>query len=300
MILCEYGCGNEAKYFFKRVKKWCCSSNVSKCLKIKEKASKKMIGRTAWNKGLTNCYSDIVIEKMKKAKEGLYIGEANPMFGKEGYWKNKKRPEHSKIMKGSKGYWDGKKMHFSPHKLTIEKILIEYPLFSKVEEMRYNPEKPGKKEIQIHCKNHNCENSKEKSGWFTPNCSQIQARKNSLEIEGKDNAYFYCSEQCKNECPLYRLNTDPFKITNNISYTNSEYETFRKYVLERDSFICQFCGDNAIHVHHERPKKLEPFFSLDPDYAWSCCEKCHYEKGHQDECSTGNLSMVKCKELEND
>jgi len=24
------------------------------------------------------------------------------------------------------------------------------------------------------------------------------------------------------------------------------------------------------------------------------CEKCHYEKGHNDECSTGNLSKIIC------
>ena len=86
---------------------------------------------------------------------------------------------------------------------------------------------------------------------------------------------------------------DPNKNTFK-KYTNEEYETFRNFVLERDSYICQFCGDEATDVHHERPQKLEPFFALDPDYAWSCCKECHYEKGHKDECSTGNLAQIIC------
>ncbi len=48
------------------------------------------------------------------------------------------------------------------------------------------------------------------------------------------------------------------------------------------------------HMHHIKPQKLEPFFSLDPDYCIACCSKCHYEKGHKDECGTGKLSKLIC------
>ena len=40
---------------------------------------------------------------------------------------------------------------------------------------------------------------------------------------------------------------------------------------------------------HKQPQKLEPFFTLDPDLAWSICKKCHFKYGHKDECSIGNL-----------
>ena len=36
MILCGYGCGKEAIHQFKNGK-WCCSDNISKCKKVKEK-----------------------------------------------------------------------------------------------------------------------------------------------------------------------------------------------------------------------------------------------------------------------
>jgi len=47
--------------------------------------------------------------------------------------------------------------------------------------------------------------------------------------------------------------------------------------------ICDGCGKEATH-----------FFKLDPDLAWSVCERCHYKYGHKDECSTGNLAQRIC------
>jgi hypothetical protein len=176
---------------------------------------------------------------------------------------------------------------------TIEKINKKYLLFSIIEEMRYNPDKIEEKEIQVHCKNHSCLNSKEKGGWFTPTAGQTQERIRSVEKTGRDLAYFYCSQECKDICPLYNVKGSKF-IKKKEIYTHSEYQTFRHHVLTRDNNICQFCGNKAIDVHHERPQKLEPLFVLDPDYAWSCCEKCHYEKGHKDECSAGKIASIKC------
>jgi len=207
------------------------------------------------------------------------MGKNNPMFGK------KRKFSKVEIRKQSEG-----------RKLTIDKLKKKYPFFSEVEEMQYNPEKLQEKEIQVHCKNHLCENSKEKGGWFSPSRSQIIERRRALEHpKGNDGRYFYCSEECKSECPLYNLKGDIFKNDKRI-YTSEEYQQFRDFVLKRDNYKCQFCGEEAIDVHHERPQKLEPFFSLDPDFAWSCCKKCHYKKGHPKgtECSTGNLASRFC------
>ena len=180
-------------------------------------------------------------------------------------------------------------------KLSIEQIIKRYPLFYKIEEIRYNPDKPGEKEIQVRCKNHSCKNSKERDGWFTPNINQLRSRILWLEKEGKDNSYMYCSDDCKTTCPLYGLQNDPLKINKKQQYTQAEYNIFREFVLERDNYICQYCGKLAEHVHHERPQKLEPFYSLDPDLAWSVCKECHYERGHKDKCSTGSLANKECQ-----
>lgn len=212
---------------------------------------------------------------LRKKQSERMIGKNNPMFGKKRNFTKKD------IKKQSEG-----------RKLTIEKLKDRYPFFTSVEEMRYNPNKL--KEIQVRCKNHKCENSKDKNGWFTPTVGQIIERRRALEHpDGNDGRYFYCSEQCKVECPLYNMKGDPMKKKEKY-FTSGEYEIFRVHVLERDDYICQFCGDPAVDVHHEKPQKIEPFFTLDPDYGWSSCEKCHYEKGHQGECSYGKLANKIC------
>jgi 5-methylcytosine-specific restriction endonuclease McrA len=180
-------------------------------------------------------------------------------------------------------------------KLTIEKIQLKYRFFSQIEKMRYNPGTTNEKEIQVHCKYRNCINSKERGGWFTPTYSQLGERIRALEKqEGFRENNFYCSEQCKNQCPLYRSRGSLHQTKK--PYTQEEYQTFRQFVLNRDDYECQFCGEKATHVHHEKPQKLESFFALDPDYAWSCCKKCHCKYGHKTgtQCSTGNLASKIC------
>jgi len=161
--------------------------------------------------------------------------------------------------------------------------------FYKIEEIRNNPDNLG---IQVHCKNHNCKNSKEKGGWFTASGSQISERIRSLN-NGLDNNYLYCSKECKNLCPLFHLNSGRQKIE---LYTSEEYQTWRTTVLLRENYICEYCDEPATDVHHSRPQKLEPGFVLDPDFGVACCEKCHYKYGHKTgtECSTGNLANKKC------
>ncbi len=183
------------------------------------------------------------------------------------------------------------------HYITIEQIKERYPFFSKIEELRYNSDKPDEKEIQVHCINHNCKNSKEKGGWFTPTYIQLYERIRHLEKDYvNDGCYLYCSQYCKDTCPLYNLYSDPYRDTGK-PYTSGELDVFNKHILKRDNEICYYCSDHhATIVHHLRPQKLEPFFALDPDYAISVCKKCHYKYGHPTGSphSTGNLAKIIC------
>ena len=234
-------------------------------------------GKDPWNKGRKGIYSDDTINKMSISQNGRKHSEET----KQRMSLSRKGIIHSKkILEVIK----------NKNKISINHINKKYTFFSKVEEIRYNPNKEiQEKEIQVHCKNHNCVNSKENGGWFTPTKSQLYERIRCLE-RGDDHSYFYCSQKCKDICPLYQSKGgDPF----NNQYIQ-EYQTFRQHVLIRDNRVCQFCGNKATDVHHERPQKLEPLFVLDPDYAWSCCEKCHYEKGHKDECSTSKIASIQC------
>jgi 5-methylcytosine-specific restriction endonuclease McrA len=133
---------------------------------------------------------------------------------------------------------------------------------------------------------------------FIPRLQDVQERIRALYGKNYGEQRLYCSEECKNKCPIFNKHSlqDNHPKKTEVLYSENDYQTFRKFVLERDNHICQFCGKKATDVHHEKPKKLEPFFALDPDYAWSCCEKCHSEKGHKKdtECSTNSLAKINC------
>ena len=161
----------------------------------------------------------------------------------------------------------------------------KYPLFAKIEK----PKQTIGGELLVQCKNQNCKK------WFTPTYTQLYERIRNIENDHGGGDYFYCSDDCKESCPIFGQKTYyKGNRTDQNSYTPAEYQVFRKFVLERDNYICQYCGKKAEHVHHERPQKLEPFFSLDPDLAWSVCSECHYKYGHKDECSTGAISSKIC------
>jgi hypothetical protein len=175
-------------------------------------------------------------------------------------------------------------------RLSINEIKKKYPIFSKIEEMRYN----NKLDIQVHCKNHKCKNSKEQGGWFTPNKGLFFDRIYSIERSiGYGESNFYCCNKCKIECPLFNKRSDN-KKPNIKNYTDQEYNIWRSEVLKRANYLCEYCEVKATHAHHSRPQKLEPGFVLDPDFGISCCEKCHYKYGHKDECSTGQLANKEC------
>jgi len=299
-MICDYGCGQIATYQFKNGK-WCCSKNVSQCISSRKKISLNKKGNNPWNKGKTNIYSEKTIEKIRNFNTGkkhsnetkIKIGLASKnrigaMLGKLHSKKSK-----LKMSKSQLGKLHSKKTILKMQ-LSIKQIQKRYLTFSKIEEMRYNPDKPNEKEIQVHCKNHLCENSKEQGGWFTPKRSLIFNRCFAID-NGNDCSNFYCSNECKQICPLFNLHSDPNTKKEQL-YTSEEYQTWRLNVLEREDYLCEYCEEKATHVHHSRPQKLEPGFSLDPDFGIACCKDCHYKYGHKTgtECSTGNLSQEVC------
>jgi len=199
-------------------------------------------------------------------------GEKNGMFGKH----------HSKesIIKLTKA------RKTTGFRYTIHDWKSKHPLFFKIEKMRKNPNNPL--EIQVTCKKCN--------KWFTPTGSQMAERLKAIEKPyGQEENNFYCSDKCKSSCELYRRKAcEILNISKEISYTNEEYNIWRQEVLSRAENKCEYCGKTAQHCHHIKPKKLEPFFTLDPDYGVAVCKKCHYNYGHIDECSTGSLASKVC------
>jgi hypothetical protein len=314
-MICDYGCGQEAKYPFKNGK-WCCSESYKSCPGIRKKISIKI--KEMWENSNSNLNSESRSKKISNSNKDRWKDpndgfnstscrkkmsitkkelHKDPTSKYNSYSYKKKKSDTMKDRwkdpnSGLNSDIRSKKIS-EVLKFTLKDYKQKYPFLFIVEELREN--KNG--EIQVHCKNHECENSKEKEGWFTPTASQLSERIIAIETpRGFGESNFYCSQHCKDTCILHGLRGDPYRDTTK-PYTSEELKTFNKLVLKRDNEICYYCKEHtATIVHHLRPQKLEPFFALDPDYAISVCIKCHYKYGHPtgSEHSTGNLAKIVC------
>jgi len=311
--LCEYGCGQEAKYKFKNGKK-CCSKNISLCPSIKNKIGNKNKGNIMPESAkekikLANIGKTMNIETKEKIR-AAHINKKNSGHFKKGEkpW-NKGLTKHtdkrvkiiSQKLKGKKPTTQQKKLQSESKKKLYKNIENhpsykgEYysnniPLYDTFAKKLTIEEMPERDIIDQNILTVICNYCKKR---FIPKASDVSERVRCLKGTQNGECRLYCSNKCKNNCSIFRKRTNIcFDI--NKSYTQSEYKQFREYVFKRDNYKCQYCGEKAEHVHHERPQKTEPFFALDLDYAWSVCKKCHYKYGHRDECSTGNLSSIIC------
>lgn len=338
-MLCEYGCSQEAKYFLKRAKKWCCSKSYNSCPvnreknrkshlgeknhrygksttdKTKKKISEANKGNIPWNKGKRNIYTIETREKMGLARKGKIPWNK----GLTNYYVVSKETKE-KIRKSSIGrkHSEKTKQKLSSifkgrivSKRTKRLMSINHPDISGTKNPnwkggydssgipRYDnfvniltiEEKPERDIIDGNILTVLCSYCGKR---FIPSLVAVKERVRSLNGTNYGENRLYCSEKCKNDCPVFRKKIYSNNHPRQKTYTEEEYQTFREAVLERDNYKCQYCGELAEYVHHERPQKLEPFFALDPDLAWSVCKKCHYKYGHKDECSTGKLANKIC------
>ena len=197
-------------------------------------------------------------------------GEDNPIFGRR---------------KGLKYYQD------------------KYPIFCRVESVREKLKIKDKNDPGIEVKCKWCEK------WFTPNRDQLTGRIGALEHinNGYSENNFYCSDNCRDLCPLYKLHPEHFLNNLNNSediYTSQEYNIWKNEVLTRqlnqdNHNHCEKCDSiDKLKCHHEKPQKTHPHLALDPDNGIICCgarskNKCHYKYGHKDECNLYSLSKKK-------
>ncbi len=152
--ICDYGCEKEAKYQFKNGK-WCCSKYFQSCNGHKNSFREKI--RISAKKYYENETSDQKINRINAHKK---------------IWKSKKKRKET----SQYAY-----IYNQKNKRTIEKIKRKFSLFYKVEDMKYDIDG---KTILVHCKNHNCQNSKNKNGWFIPTGRQLEWRVNYLSHKG--------------------------------------------------------------------------------------------------------------------
>lgn len=263
-----------------------------KCSMIRKKgiSNIKNKGKLPWNKGRKDFLSKESKESMIKKLKGREVWNEGKIgvqipwnIGKVNIW-SKEQLENNRLK----------------NEYHLKDYQEKYELFCQVEEL--------KEEDWVlfgRCKNSECKNSKEKNGWFRLSKGQIHSRLASI-FYGDGGAYWYCSEECKEECPIFKKTAVSLIKQDQITagliedpwYTSVEYKIFRDIVLEMDDTLCIWCGKPATIVHHENPQKVSPEQALDPLNGLSSCEECHFKYGHRDRwCTTGYLAKLICQHI---
>ena len=117
--------------------------------------------------------------------------------------------------------------------------------------------------------------------WFIPTLSDVSFRLSAIkgQRKGFSEHRLYCSEGCKQECPIFNKQKNPkgFKPA-----TSREVQPeLRQMCLERDEFTCQKCGKTqnelnvGLHCHHIEGIRWEPLESADLDTVIIFCKNCH-------------------------
>lgn len=61
-------------------------------------------------------------------------------------------------------------------------------------------------------------------------------------------------------------------------WKSQPYQAWRKAVMRRDNYTCQFCGDNRggnLEADHIKPRYLYPELTFDLDNGRTLCKPCH-------------------------
>lgn len=120
---------------------------------------------------------------------------------------------------------------------------------------------------------------------FEPTTKQLKDRHINVNKKGSDNSRFYCSSQCKQECPIFSKSASTLMKEDGINsgkltwkeYNREVQPELRQLVFERDNWTCQKCGQygGSLHCHHIDPVSQNPIESADIDNCITLCKNCH-------------------------
>lgn len=137
--------------------------------------------------------------------------------------------------------------------------------------------------------------------WLQPKVLQVRDRIRALngQVSGIGENRFYCSKQCKQDCPAYNYKCgDPNRSFKNDLVREVQPE-LRQMVFLRDDYTCQTCDyhkselDVPLHCHHDEGIRWEPIESADIDRCSTQCKNCHKEIHSKEGC---NYHDLKCPE----
>jgi hypothetical protein len=131
--------------------------------------------------------------------------------------------------------------------------------------------------------------------WYIPKRRYIVKRIECLEGNRKGDSNLYCSDKCKELCPIFRRRLYQIGHPKLEEIERPYQQEWSEEVKKNANFQCEICGSkDDLISHHILPVKIRPELQADIDNGICLCESCHMIHGHKDECSTGNLARMVC------
>ena len=118
--------------------------------------------------------------------------------------------------------------------------------------------------------------------YYKTTRQEVSNRLRSINNTSQGESRFYCSDQCKEECPIFHQQL--YTKDNKPEASSREVQPqLRQMVLKRDNYTCQKCKKHkdklsvGLHCHHIWPLNESPITSADIDECITYCKDCHVE-----------------------
>jgi len=184
------------------------------------------------------------------------------------------------------------------HKKSLEKFATFDIFAAKVNFADYVRRDPDNSDLmQVQCYNHKC------NKWFNPTVAQVQYRYAALIGRGRSVSTacnFYCSQNCKNVCPVFGVKARELISvnTNDKEYQRIQSEVRKfKINIEGEPDCCEICGIIAnvsdLILHHKYPVAIDHILEADLDNLIWVCIDCHKKAHQKDGCGYYELTEMR-------
>jgi len=227
-----------------------------------------------------------------KAKNQLYpyCKECRKQIHKETYNYEKRRPyfkEHTlKTIEKRRKYRENNKEKVDRIKRAWQEGKAAFKTYAHRLTIEEDPIDDGKGYILVKCTY--C------GKYFYPTTLSVSTRIKCLSNSGHGEGRLYCSNGCKNACPIFNQQKWPkgFKPA-----TSTEVDPLiRQMCLARDDYTCQKCEKTIeeieLHAHHIEGVTQQSMLANDVDNTITLCKPCHKWVHKQKDCTYYDL---KCK-----
>lgn len=313
MMLCEYGCGQEAKHQLKNGK-WCCSKSWNSCPQSRKNKSMK---KTKYYKNSNNelcsfgcgqiakyqfengklCCSENISQCKKigkiigeKKKGSIIPKELRRRISKTLKGRSLSEETKRKIGESNKGKHTGSLSEETKRKISeavsgeknhnhwkLKYTNNDIPLYITYAKQLSLVELPERDIKDKNILTVICALCKKR---FVPSVNAVRNRVRSLKGTSSGECRIYCSKECKEECSIFNRSTYP-KNHNPSNASREVQPELREMRLEIDNYTCQKCGKHqnelkdGLQCHHVEGIRWDPIESADLDKCITVCKECH-------------------------